>query len=223
MRVLHYEPAIRLELGGVVRAVLDIAAEQAKAGANVTLVTHDAKDVPSDFLERSKSFRAPGFLAGLAPAPLQPDHSVNKTMSSIFMALGLWPICSGLKSPSIGMCPYFVSPHGMLDDWCMEQKSLKKKLFLRFGGRRWLERASGVHLTATAEERQSKKWAPSMRSFVCPLPMDLGPFQEIPPHSLAASVEPAYAGRAPNCSVLVPPSRKKATRTLDRGRQGIEE
>ena len=29
MRILHYEPAIRLELGGVVRAVLDIAAEQA--------------------------------------------------------------------------------------------------------------------------------------------------------------------------------------------------
>ena len=87
MRVLHYEPAIRLELGGVVRAVLDIAAEQAKAGANVTLVTHDAKDVPSDFPGTVKVIPGPGILGRLGSAPLQPDHSVNKTMSSIFMAL----------------------------------------------------------------------------------------------------------------------------------------
>ena len=62
MRVLHYEPAIRLELGGVVRAVLDIAAEQAKAGANITLVTHDAKDVPSDFPGTVKVIPGPGIL-----------------------------------------------------------------------------------------------------------------------------------------------------------------
>ena len=49
MRVLHYEPAIRLELGGVVRAVLDIATQQSRGGADVTLATHDAIDVPPDF------------------------------------------------------------------------------------------------------------------------------------------------------------------------------
>ena len=161
-------------------------------------------------LERSRSFRAQD--SWPACPPLQPDHSVNKTMSSIFMGLGPWPICSGLKSPSNRDVLILSAPAcSTIGAW---SKKMKKKIFLRFGARRWLE-PSGVHLTATAEERQSKKWAPSAQ--LChPLPMDLGPFQEIPSHSLAASVEPAYGEKTANCSVLVPPSRKKATRTLDR-------
>ena len=94
-------------------------------------------------------------------------------------------------------CPYFISPHGMLDDWCMRQKSFKKNLFLRMGGRKWLEHACGVHLTATAEQEQSQKWAPKMKSFVCPLPMDMGPFQHIPSRELAAQAESAYADGSP--------------------------
>lgn len=197
MRILHYEPAIRLELGGVVRAVLDIAAEQAKAGAKVTLVTHEAKDVPTDFPGEVRVIPGPGILGRLGPGVVS-AHSLCKENDVIHLH-GAWSLAN-LQWAGIAIQAgrsYFISPHGMLDDWCMEQKSLKKKLFLRFGGRRWLERASGVHLTATAEERQSKKWAPSMRSFVCPLPMDLTPFQEIPPRSLAASVEPAYTEDPP--------------------------
>lgn len=197
MRILHYEPAIRLELGGVVRAVLDIAAEQAKAGANVTLVTHDAKDVPSDFPGKVKVIPGPGILGRLGSGIASAKSLCQQ--SDVIHLHGAWSLANiqWAEIANQSGCAYFVSPHGMLDDWCMEQKSLKKKFFLRFGGQRWLERASGVHLTATAEERQSKKWAPLMRSFVCPLPMDLGPFQEIPPRSLAASVEPAYEEEPP--------------------------
>ena len=127
MRVLHYEPAIRLELGGVVRAVLDIAAEQAKAGANVTLVTHDAKTCHLISLEQSRSFRAQGFLAGLAPAPLTARSLCQQ--NDVIHLHGAWSLAN-LQWAEIAVqsgCAYFLSPHGMLDDWCMEQKSLKKK------------------------------------------------------------------------------------------------
>ncbi len=171
--------------------------EQAKAGANVTLVTHDAKDVPTDFPGQVKVIPGPGILGRLGSGVASALSLCQQ--NDVIHLHGAWSLAN-LQWAELALQSqrsYFISPHGMLDDWCMEQKSLKKKFFLRFGGRKWLERASGVHLTATAEERQSKKWAPSMRSFVCPLPMDLAPFQEIPPRSLAASVEPAYMEEPP--------------------------
>ena len=67
MRVLHYEPAIRLELGGVVRAVLDIATQQSRGGADVTLATHDATDVPPDFPGEVLVLPGPGPLGRLGP------------------------------------------------------------------------------------------------------------------------------------------------------------
>ena len=108
MRVLHYEPAIRLELGGV-NAVLDIAAEQAKAGANVTLVTHDAKDVPSDFLN-GQSHSKPRDFGRLGSGPLQPDHFVNKAMSSIFMEVVSGQSAVGRNRRPIGMCLFCQPP-----------------------------------------------------------------------------------------------------------------
>ena len=197
MRVLHYEPAIRLELGGVVRAVLDIASEQAHAGADVTLVTHDATDIPNNFPGEIKVIPGPGILGRLGPG-LRAAASMCEHVDAVHLH-GMWSLAN-LQWADLAIRaerPYFISPHGMLDDWCMAQKSLKKKMFLRFGGRKWLERASGVHLTATAEEQQSRTWAPAMRSFVCPLPMDLAPFQELPPKAIAASAEAAYADPRP--------------------------
>ena len=100
MRVLHYEPAIRLELGGVVRAVLDIAAEQAKAGANVTLVTHDAKDVPSNFPGTVKIIPGPGILGRLGSGTASARSLCQQ--NDVIHLHGAWSLAnlSGPKSPS---------------------------------------------------------------------------------------------------------------------------
>ena len=197
MRVLHYEPAIRLELGGVVRAVLDIATEQARCGADVTLATHDATDVPPDFPGEVLVLPGPGPLGRLGLGVAK-AASIVSCLDAVHLH-GMWSLANlqWAEFAQKANCPYFISPHGMLDRWCMEQKSFKKNLFLRMGGRRWLEQACGVHLTATAEQEQSKKWAPKMRSFVCPLPMDMAPFQHIPSRKLAEKAEPAYADGSP--------------------------
>jgi len=197
MRVLHYEPAIRLELGGVVRAVLDIATEQARCGVDVTLATHDATDVPADFPGNVLVLPGPGPLGRLGPGSAKAAPVVSR-MDAVHLH-GMWSLANlqWADFAKEANCPYFISPHGMLDNWCMNQKAFKKNLFLRIGGRRWLEHACGVHLTATAEQEQSRRWAPKMRSFVCPLPMDMAPFQQIPSRELAEKAEPAYADGSP--------------------------
>ncbi|MEC8092891.1 MAG: glycosyltransferase [Planctomycetota bacterium] len=197
MRVLHYEPAIRLELGGVVRAVLDIATQQSRGNADVTLATHDATDVPPDFPGEVLVLPGPGPLGRLGPGVAK--AKVVASQQDAIHLHGMWSLANiqWAELAKKANCPYFISPHGMLDNWCMDQKGLKKRLFLQLGGKKWLEQACGVHLTATAEQQQSRKWAPKMKSFVCPLPMDMAPFQDIPARDMAAQAEPAYAEDRP--------------------------
>ncbi|MFZ9915164.1 MAG: glycosyltransferase, partial [Phycisphaerales bacterium] len=83
--------------------------------------------------------------------------------------------------------PYVVTPHGMLDDWCMAQGAWKKRVYMRLVGRRMLESAAFVHCTARAELMQSQRWFPNGRGTVVPNLMDLAPFATLPGTSEATT------------------------------------
>jgi glycosyltransferase involved in cell wall biosynthesis len=80
--------------------------------------------------------------------------------------------------------PYVVSAHGMLDDWCMAQGAMKKRLHLALASGRMLNRAKAVHCAAEEEARQvaQRTTAPTR---VVALPMDLAPFSAMPGPAMA--------------------------------------
>jgi glycosyltransferase involved in cell wall biosynthesis len=96
------------------------------------------------------------------------------------------PICRqlGQLAQRAGV-PYVVSLHGMLDDWCMLQKRLKKRAYLAMGGRRFLTQAAAVLCTAGGERDQSSKWYPKGRAEIVPYIVDTSPFVELPGPALA--------------------------------------
>lgn len=94
-------------------------------------------------------------------------------------AWGPWNVQLGAAARRLGV-PYFVSIRGMLDDWCMAQKSAKKTLFLKLAGTRYYERAASVHLTAQFEYEQARKYFPRGRGTVIPNLLDLEPFKSLP-------------------------------------------
>src|SRR5438552_439624 len=51
MRCVHYIPGIRLEQGGVVRAVLDWCKVLSARGHEMKLITYTGPDVPQDWLD----------------------------------------------------------------------------------------------------------------------------------------------------------------------------
>lgn len=187
MRVLHYIDAVRLERGGVVRAVLDLTAQLAKSGAEVTLLTGDATDVP-------EAWHTPS--AG-TPHAVTIDRSVTPLLRAKTSGDELARLAEGFDiahlhipwdpfHPAISAAaskagkPYVLSCHGMLDNWCMAGKSLKKRAFLAAFGRRLLKRAAWLHFTASAEADQSLKHAPGATPFVAPLVLDATPFETLP-------------------------------------------
>jgi hypothetical protein len=67
LRLVHYVPGIRLEQGGVVRAILDWCTVFAARGHQVTLLTYQGNDVPREWLDG----RAGNPVAKVIPPPRQ--------------------------------------------------------------------------------------------------------------------------------------------------------
>ncbi|MFM9958072.1 MAG: glycosyltransferase [Phycisphaerales bacterium] len=119
-----------------------------------------------------------GLFTGSALAPLR-DVIAQHDVLHLHGAWGPWNVQLGGAAKKVRV-PYFVSIRGMLDDWCMTQKSLKKTLFLRLGGTRYYEQAASVHLTAQFEYEQAKKYFPRGRGTVIPNLLDMEPFKSLP-------------------------------------------
>ena len=206
MKIVQYLSRVRLADGGVVRAVLDLCEVLAARGHEVTLLTVDPSDVPKSWLAgKPGQPRIDRIERKLAPLPRLRRASLEQARREIEQAGVVhlhvpWdPICLQLaRLARQSSIPYVVSLHGMLDDWCMAQNGVKKRLFLALAGRRFLERATAVHCTAQAERDQSSKWYACGRPVVVPLIFGLLEYQDLPGPELA---------RQKFCSALVDPNK----------------
>lgn len=176
IRVLHYLHAVREEDGGVVRAVLDLCQVLAKRGCAVTLATYDAQDVPQAW-------------AADPDAPVVVDLSRHRSaIDEPLLKCDVVHLHTPWDRRNVPLArlasragkPYVLSVHGMLDDWCMAQKSLKKRVYWWLAARRLLENAYRVHCTAEGERTQAERWYPRGASAVLPLVVDMPEAEELP-------------------------------------------
>ena len=193
MRILHYLSVVRAEVGGPARAVTDLCAAFARRGHQVTLCTSDDTDVPAPWRvggtghPRLVTVAPPTIPGGFfTPSAMKPLRALIAEHDVLHLhgAWGPWNVQLG-RAARRAHVPYFVSIRGMLDDWCMAQKSAKKSLFLRIGGTRHYENAASVHLTAQFELEQARKYFPRGKGTVIPNLLDLEPYQSLPPEAIA--------------------------------------
>lgn len=204
LKILHYMKSLRAEDGGVVRAVLNLCRLQAEAGAEVTLVTYNAKDAPADWLEgRPGSPRVivvdpPNKLQRLSAKSLGVCEEAIRGVDCVHLHAIWSPSNAQLAKICLRLDrPYIITIHGMLDDWSMSSKIAKKRLFLRMFGRSMIERAAAAHCCSEEELRQSRKWYPKGKPVVIPLAVDLGPFREPPGREPAERAFPVIADGTP--------------------------
>jgi len=186
LRIVHYLPAVRLADGGVARAVLDVCAVLAGRGHAVSLLCHQPADIPGEWLESSST--------GLPRVVVLPQRSKSRLLraspaemqvlarTDVLHLHAPWEV-QNLRFASAARrlrVPYVLSVHGMLDDWSMSQRTLKKRIYLALAGRRLLDRAAIVHCTADAELAQARKWFSNPRTAVLPILVDLQAFESLP-------------------------------------------
>jgi glycosyltransferase involved in cell wall biosynthesis len=192
MRILHYIKQIRLEDGGVVRAVLDMALWQARCGHDVVLATCDDRHIPKDWAAgppthpKVVKLKTPGLLAHLDSGFRAEIEPLVKNTDAVHLHV-LWDLA---QVPIARACkdfnkPYVQSPHGMLADWSVVQKKLKKDVYTALFGRRMIDEASFIVLTAQGELDQSAKRHPKTPGAVIPLVFDIDPYRTCPTPELS--------------------------------------
>ncbi|HRQ73184.1 MAG TPA: glycosyltransferase [Phycisphaerales bacterium] len=188
MNITHYFHRLRLEGGGPVRGVLDLSAALHARGHRVTILTCDAADAPDEWkhddgaVPRLRTLPPAGLLGGLF-TPAQTRRLADALRESDVVHLhGVWTpsntqVAAACRRAGI---PYVWSIRGTLDDWCMGERALKKRLFLAAGASRALAGAAAIHLTAEDELRQAGRWFPRELGVVIPNLLDLEPFRSLP-------------------------------------------
>ncbi len=208
MKIVQYMSRISLEDGGVVRAVLDLCGALAHRGHELTLLANDCSDVPEtwhtggDGLPRAHTIESSsGLLPRLTQQARVDARRIIQDADVLHLHVPWDPICVqlGRIARQAGV-PYLVGIHGMLDDWSMAQRRLKKRFYLAVAGRRFLERAAAVLCTAEAERDQAAKWYPRGKSVVVPLIFDLDEYEVLPGPELARK---KFASAIPDDSTAV--------------------
>jgi len=113
--------------------------------------------------------------------------------------------------------PYLLSVHGMLDDWSMSQRSVKKRIYLALAGRRLLNQSAAVHCTADAELAQAGKWfSRQTQTAVLPYLVDLTPFETLPGPAAGLELIPGPMRNQPKALFLSRLHEKKGVDVLIR-------
>ncbi len=186
MQILHYCARLRLIDGGVVRAILDLTSALSKSGKNVTLMVTEGNDFP-DPESGVRTMRTGDF----DRAPIRFSASRLSTLKQYIADADVLHLHTPWEPANIQLAklarevgtPYIVSVHGMLDDWVMKTSNLKKRMFLRLGGRKMFHLAAATHCTASAEAAQAIRWIPKANIQAIPLVFDPSSYLNPPPTS----------------------------------------
>ena len=207
MRILEAINQVDLRAGGPSRAILDLSLVMAERGHAVTVATSAGPDLPAAWQAGGSrdDGRTPQAVVLKESRWLLPGSDAVATLRRLVSSAdvvhlhGLWePFNLGVAALARAAgVPYVVTLRGMLDDWCMAQRGVKKRIYLAVAGRRFLERAALVQCTAEAELYQSEKWFPHGRGCVLPNLLDLRPYESLPGPDAALCRFPFLADSRP--------------------------
>ncbi len=195
LTIVHIIRAIDLAAGGPVRAILDLSRGLGERGHEIHILTGRIDPDSAEFPDNN-TIKGAVLPSTTAPADFDSLTGIGRNTTPYIDHIraadvvhfhNVWlpalPRLSRLCR-SLGK-PYVISLRGMLDDWSMAQKHLKKRLFLALIGTSVLEHAAAVHCTAQFELDQAGKWFPKGRGVVIPNLLDLDPYRAAPGPALA--------------------------------------
>jgi glycosyltransferase involved in cell wall biosynthesis len=182
----YYYPAI--EWGGPVKCVHAMAMGLKKLGIDITVVTtseRGQRDLP----------RVPVGLKEINGVPVYYFNRIGPARYFVSLGMiryllkhlntfdivhihGLWnfPAFFGSRLSQICKRPYLITLHGLLVQWAMSQKSIKKLVYMILFDEKTLAHSLRIHFTSEFEKRSSIKKFPDYKSVLIPDPIDIEKF-----------------------------------------------
>jgi len=160
-----------------------MTAALAKAGLEVRLLTTDyrqngASDVAGC---ETKIFHSVFDAWQFAPALGRIiDEEVRWADLVTIHTLWSYTTASAARACSSAGVPYILRPAGMLDEWSLSQKRIKKQIYASLIERRTINQAAALWFTSEEERRGAKSFNYQTRAFVVPLGVALADYLHLP-------------------------------------------
>lgn len=189
MRVLHVIASLAEKKGGPSAALYGLAVAQRQQGLEVAVLTanQDAAVARESELEAAgiDVVRLPPthWSAALAARPT-PTLQAAVSMSDIVHIHGVWEhllFQAASVANAVGV-PYLIRSCGMLDEWALQRKPLKKYLYIWWRLTAMLEKAAAVHCTTTMEAKSTARLRARFRQVIVePNGVTIDEFEPLPP------------------------------------------
>jgi glycosyltransferase involved in cell wall biosynthesis len=196
MRILvvasYYKPAYIY--GGPVKSISQLCEALVQRGNHVTVLTTNANGetalnvqvnhiVNVDGVEVSYMERSPW-----APRRYFYAPNMGEVCERFMPSTDVLYICATWTYPMIPAAriagkfhkPYIMSPRGDLMEWSLQQKSIKKKIYLRLIEKRLIRDAAAIHCTSQDEMEQYQRLNFQSPAFIVPNGVDLTQFSALP-------------------------------------------
>lgn len=181
MKILHYLRSVKREDGGVVKAVLDHCGMLADASHQVILASVHPVDIPEGWRAQNKTFPEVVDLSRQLIWGLSFTRRGRRLMEDRIMEADIIYLHELWRPENIQLAriarklkkPYLVPIYGMLDDWAMKKKGLKKRTYHILLGKAFLEGARFLQCVNDEEKFQAKSWAPKGKWAIMPYLVDM--------------------------------------------------
>lgn len=184
MKVIHVIPTLSSRNGGPVTAVLGMTSALAKAGVQVKVLTTDYRGngASKSFACEVKTFHCVSDAWQWAPSWGRAMAAEIRWADVVTIhTLWTYPVASAARACFAAGIPYILRPAGMLDEWSLSQKSLKKKVYASLIENRTINRATRLWFTSEEERVGAKSFNYQTDDFVIPLGVPLGEYRQLPP------------------------------------------
>lgn len=179
VRSLHVASRFGEEMGGSIRAALNVCKALARVGDGpeclgtigahdrVGYLSTDYAEIPVHLFPRtfpmhySRSPRAWKWLL---------DNVARFDIVDIHGVFSFPPMYAALAAKRLGV-PYVIRPHGSLEPYDLRKHSIQKQIFAKVLLRRVIEGAAAVILTSELESRRLSSFGAYARKVVVPLPV----------------------------------------------------
>ena len=177
-RILHIIPGVAPWMGGPTKAIKTIVEEQLSQGLEVHILTtnYGLKAKAAEALESQLpiTILKANLYLDISPGMVLWLQKKLRSFDLVHIhSFFSFPCIVGAYLAQRQNKPYIIRPCGALDTWCMEQRSLKKSLFLKVLGSDLLNSAAALHVTSKLEGQAASKLEIRSTQYCIPLGFDI--------------------------------------------------
>ena len=204
LKILHVIPAMTAESGGPPMVCAGLAAATAERGHTVAIAAVEQEGRKCVRVDRGVRLRT--FVPDVLPhggrygRSRALDQWLKKNVRCFDLvhlhALWQFPTFAAAQACWRAGVPYVVTPHGMLDQYCITQRSsVIKRAYWWLRERGVHAGAAGVHCLNKAEVRRAMPWVREMPKFIVGNGIDCGQFAKMPQRGEFLAEHPQFLGK----------------------------